>query len=1157
MDAALLWTAVGSVAGVIGAGLVGWQLRLQLLEKRKATRSYAAAKETSRTEANDLQLATDLGQASAEIHERHEVSAAELHGWLIGDLPDPFDLEVHRPIEIAVRPGGAELEILPEYVERKHDTRLAEVVARTVGGRSAIAVLVGGSSTGKTRACWEAIQRLPPGWRLWHPIFPDRAEAFLAGLERVGPRTVVWLNEAQHYLLTSDPKVGDRVAAGLRDLLRDSRRAPILILGTIWPQYWDPLTTPPSVGGAHAHATALLEGAGIEVPDAFTAHDMTVLVSAAQCDPRLAEAAKKAEEGQVTQFLAGVPALLERYRTAPPAARAVIHAAMDARRHGCGPALPRALLEAAAHAYLTRQQQEQLGEDWLMQALDYTAKPCNGVRGPVTPIISGPLEQSEPAAFRHFYLLADYLEQVGRHDRAGHPSPSVFWDAAAAYAHPADLTALATHAADGGLFRYAAILGKRGVTAGRSKAAIPLIELLAAIDSGNLPEAKKWVAAHVDLSDPWDITFLLYKFREAGSEDALEALLNRDPAAHIDLDNPLAVGSLVETLYDVGAEAAIPTLLGRDPAACTDLSDTDAAIHLLYMMWDARADDAVAALATRIATHADITDPECVKDLLDALRWLGATEALAKLLARDPAAHADLTDPVDVVLLLERLREVGAEEGVAVLEARVARDADVSDPGSGGFLLDKLRAAGSMDAVAILADRAAAHVDLTRPGIAALLLSLYAAGANGALASLAARVSSAADVSNPATVSGLTNALREAGAVDAAATLANRAVAQVAPDATRHLLDAVHGMGTKEAAEALLARDPVAHADLSDPGATARLLSLLHGAGVEDAVAALLARDPVTHADLTHPYSIVMLLDALRSMGAADAARALTARIATHADLSDPYAAPVLLSSLYAAGFADATVALSGRAAAHANLSKPYTTVLLLSVLRAAGAKDAVVALLVRDPAAQADLSDPYATAFLLDALHNAGATELVAKLIARTVVDDDPDPAVSLLCAIRLAGAADAVVALLADDSSAHTDLCTPHADTFLLHALHDRSILRGRGTKRVVDALKARAADADPGASKRLLRALRSSGGYLSWDPAQIASQDPDADEPLLNALHAAGAEAAVNALTDRAADRGFFRLIRPADRARRFPYGREPDGKAAFPWGWRDLS
>jgi hypothetical protein len=75
-------------------------------------------------------------------------------------------------------------------------------------------VLVGSSSTGKTRACWEAVQPLASeGWLLWHPFDPTRAEAALENLQNVRPRTVVWLNEAQHYL--GDKQFGERIAAAL------------------------------------------------------------------------------------------------------------------------------------------------------------------------------------------------------------------------------------------------------------------------------------------------------------------------------------------------------------------------------------------------------------------------------------------------------------------------------------------------------------------------------------------------------------------------------------------------------------------------------------------------------------------------------------------------------------------------------------------------------------------------------------------------------------------------------------------------------------------------------------------------------------------------------------------------------------------------------
>ena len=120
------------------------------------------------------------------------------------------------------------------------------------------------------------------------------------------------------------------------------------------------------------------------MPAAFTAAQLRQL--AGQADPRLARAAAAAEDGQVIQFLAGAPELMARYRNAPPAAAALINAAMDARRLGMGVALPLAFLEAAAPGYLTDTDWDGLGEDWLEQALAYTAAPCKGIRGPLARI---------------------------------------------------------------------------------------------------------------------------------------------------------------------------------------------------------------------------------------------------------------------------------------------------------------------------------------------------------------------------------------------------------------------------------------------------------------------------------------------------------------------------------------------------------------------------------------------------------------------------------------------------------------------------------------------------------------------------------------------------------------------------------------------------
>lgn len=120
--------------------------------------------------------------------------------------------------------------------------------------------LVGGSSTGKTRAGWELAQYLdrkqPGRWRLWHPYDPSRPQAALTDLRKVGPNTIVWLNEAQHYLMLAGPGPGEQIAAGLRTLLQDSGRGPVLVLATPWPEYWNALSTRPTSGRPDAYGQA-------------------------------------------------------------------------------------------------------------------------------------------------------------------------------------------------------------------------------------------------------------------------------------------------------------------------------------------------------------------------------------------------------------------------------------------------------------------------------------------------------------------------------------------------------------------------------------------------------------------------------------------------------------------------------------------------------------------------------------------------------------------------------------------------------------------------------------------------------------------------------------------------------------------------------------
>ena len=886
----------------------------------------------------------------------------------MGKVRDPFALGVHRPVQPDYpQPGRPEL---PAYVPREHDATLAAVARAAVEGNSGIAVLVGGSSTGKTRACWEALGLLrgrKPGWRLWHPIGPSRPDAALRELPGVGPRTVVWLDGAQFYLdPPADIGLGERVATGLGELLRDPERAPVLVLATLWPQFWGDLTAHSAGSGdPRAEARELLAGHDIPVPAAFTSAQLQRLSQAG--DARLAQAAA-AQDGQVVQFLAGAPGLLARYRDAPPAAKAVIHAAMDARRLGMGQALPQAFLAAAAPGYLAGTGWDAMGEDWLEQALANLAVPRKGVRGPLTRIRPSRARSRAPgsrspdsderlavgqADGRGAYQLADYLDQHGRADRKSQIPPAGFWAAAAGHALPGEQAALGDAAHARGLYRDAAQLHKNAAARGNLRA----VSYLASPPPWLRADVRPvhWAVTHVLFDDPGAVAGLLDRLREAGEPEEVTALLARDPAAHIPLDDPDAVADLLGALREAEAQEQVTALLRRDPAAHGPVDDLYAVDHLLDELRGAGAQEQAAELARRAAAYVPLDEPDAVAWLLHRLLEAGAQEQVTVLVRRDPAAHVPLDDPDGVAWLLDKLREAGAQEQVtALLRRDPATHASLDDPEAVADLLYALRAVGAQDQVTALLRRdPAAHVSLRDPGAVAWLLpSLQVAGAQEQVIALAGRAAAQAPLDNPGAVARLLDNLREAGTQEQVIALAARAAAQAPlhdPSAVADLLDNLRQAETQEQVTTLLARDPAAHVSLDDPGAVADLLDRLQWAGAPEQVTALLARDPAAHVPLGDPGAIAWLLDRLRAAGAPEQVTTLLARDpASHVSLDDPGAVAWLLSRLRAAGAGEQATALAKRAARHTPLDDREAVAALLDRMRAAGEREPATVLAER-----------------------------------------------------------------------------------------------------------------------------------------------------------------------------------------------------------------
>ncbi|WP_328373763.1 helix-turn-helix domain-containing protein (plasmid) [Streptomyces sp. NBC_00445] len=411
-------------------------------------------------------LARALKLPPEELMELRRLAAAEPSSGAVDasgpgrpiDEWDPHSLEVHPVGRIdGVAPGPW---LLPGYVSREHDRFLQAAVEDAAKGRSRMVVLVGTSSTGKTRACWEAVQSLASaGWRLWHPFDPTRAEAAIEDLHRVRPRTVVWLNEAQHYL--GDPQAGERIAAAAHTLLIQPERAPILVLATLWPEYADQYTAlaAPGQPDPHSRVRELLAGRMVSIPDSFDAHALAAAtVLAENGDRQLADAlTRTGDHGRVTQDLAGGPALVHRYQHSTPAARAVLEAAMDARRFGIGPVLPQTFLTDAAIDYLTDTELDRLTPDWSEAAFAELARMVHGRQAPLRrtalrrqgrpPKGPSPVTTPHPTAGPTF-RLADYLEQHGRTNRRSLCPPASFWHAHTHLTHPGDLIRLTKAASE-------------------------------------------------------------------------------------------------------------------------------------------------------------------------------------------------------------------------------------------------------------------------------------------------------------------------------------------------------------------------------------------------------------------------------------------------------------------------------------------------------------------------------------------------------------------------------------------------------------------------------------------------------------------------------------------------------------------------------------
>ncbi|MET9759920.1 hypothetical protein ABZ016_12805 [Streptomyces sp. NPDC006372] len=733
---------------------------------------------------------------------------------------DPHALEVHPAGTAQPGSGLPQQGILPGYVPREHDRVLAEAVREAQQGHSRMLVLVGESSTGKTRACWEAVQPLAEqGWRLWHPFDPTRAEAALEDLKRVGPRTVVWLNEAHHYL--GDPAAGERIAAAVHNLLTSPQRGPVLVLGTLWPDYFKQYTSLPAASGSdpHSRVRELLAARSVSVPDAFDPGALAAAtVLAEHGDRLLADALTRAgADGRLTQDLAGGPALLERYRTGSPAAKALLEAAMDARRVGVGLHLPQAFLTDAASDYLHDTDFNQLTDDWAEKAYAELAKQVHGKQAPLSRVTPRPQRRppgpatsvNAPPLSGPVFRLADFIEQHGRAIRRHLCPPASFWHAAHTHlTRTGDLDRL-TQAAEGWhRLQWARHLRLRAAEQGSIDALDDLA--LRREETGDQEGAELLARQAAEHGRTEALARLAEMREEAGDQESAETLA-RQAADHGNRLALLFVASIRERAGDrEGAET-----LYRQAA---DYGNTGA-LHFLALMLDRAGDrEEAETLARQAVDHgrtsmlislgqgreragdqegaetlyrqaADHGDPDGLVRLAEMREKAGDREG-AETLARQAADHGN-TD--DLVRLAEMREKAGDQEGAESLYRQAA------DHGNTGALVRLARMrerAEDREGAETLARQAADH--LNTDGLVFLALRREWAGNREDAEALAWQ---AVDHGNPDGLVHLAEVRERAGDREDAETLARQAADQGITEALIFLTLMRERAGDREGAE--------------------------------------------------------------------------------------------------------------------------------------------------------------------------------------------------------------------------------------------------------------------------------------------------------------------------------------------------------------------
>jgi hypothetical protein len=345
-------------------------------------------------------LGADVGELAGVIDNLLAASSGTFGKWRrVREVDDPVLLGVHpSPVRAVPTTGTAGDPVLrvPAYVSREVAGRLTWALAST-----SFVLIVGDATAGKTRLAYEVVrEQLPDHWLVVPERVTELAEA-LAWARQAGD-CVVWLDDLERYLGPDGLTVQT-----ISDLSRH-----VVLLGTIRSQEhaqlsprWERIADEP--GRLRSRLGRDVVRLAHEIRLSRRWSEAETQRASMSADPRVAEAARYADEFGIAEYLGAGPQLLTEWRDAwspghHPRAAALVAAAVDVYRAGVRRGIGVGLLRQLHSHYLASRGGEALRPEPFDEALGWVTETLHATSSLLVPTGRG--------RYRPFGYLIDAVE---------------------------------------------------------------------------------------------------------------------------------------------------------------------------------------------------------------------------------------------------------------------------------------------------------------------------------------------------------------------------------------------------------------------------------------------------------------------------------------------------------------------------------------------------------------------------------------------------------------------------------------------------------------------------------------------------------------------------------------------------------------------------